>query len=545
MAKESERKIAENKVQKPEGLLTVKEYRSKLAGVLKNKRKRINEESDKIQHDESLSDEEKEVKLSKLYEELHEWFRQNAVAKFDNGDYYDDREYRVIYVKNFQIKEIERQLKDEKDPEKRQILEEKLKYIKDFYESEKCLDRNHDAEMEKIIEEMKSKNEWIDWLRWKWENELYDGKTIDEICNIISQYWFIYYWDIDNGERFVEKIKTMNDGSYEKFIQSVVDGWWIKVDNLWKADSYPYWAWYPEVFEKIWWLKERQSYELFCNGSTESEERLQKELEAIQKTWWLKEGCTVTIDFWLCSWTSKHHDLIKWLIDEANKKWINSTIWIWYDNPHGDDTYKSYNSCYWGDFGIKDIVKKNRERITQRKKNKMDGKPVLEIDDNYNDIELTEENLKNIIDTEWKKLKDSILYDYDVYKEKETAERVKSRIDSFLDGALKFCSKQVGMTPKMAWWMVLWIWGKILEVYKHPYYLNWNTKDPAFTIDSFDLWEEWLIIKTRYTTWTSWTWVWWMKLDDPDYSTQTYLVTKDWKCEHIDQWSYNMRDLYK
>ena len=96
----------------------------------------------------------------------------------------------------------------------------------------------------------------------------------------------------------------------------------------------------------------------------------------------------------------------------------------------------------------------------------------------------------------------------------------------------------------MVWWTTLWIWQKILEVYKHPYYLYWEPRNPAFTIDNIKLWEKWLIIKTRYTTWTSWTRIWGMKVDDPDYSTQTYLVTKDWKCKLINQWSYNMRDLY-
>ena len=71
MAKKNKEIIENDGVQGQEELLTDKEARSEIARVFLDKRKKVNKEIEKVQHDETMTEEEKKAKIDELKENLY------------------------------------------------------------------------------------------------------------------------------------------------------------------------------------------------------------------------------------------------------------------------------------------------------------------------------------------------------------------------------------------------------------------------------------------------------------------------------------------
>ena len=527
-----EGEINENKSEKKEEgwLLTTKEARSRIAGIFLSKRRKVNDEIKRINQDENMPQEGKKLEIDKLNESFY-----NSISKVERGwstwkdphfgEFGDalSETYWRSYIKRSQIKWLENQLKFEEDPEKRKLLEEQLRGLKQFYSETKYL---------KV--ESNKEDEWIDWHDWKWENGLFDGKTFDEICDWVRKNGCGFLSDSE----FYRFYKYLSDQDKEKFFDAVGDGWFPQVDGNNRIFDR---AAKPRIFERRWWLKENDCVSEIYVPDTRYNE-LKELLEVIQKTGGLKEWSYIQIwfPFWSCC-QREHYRLINSLINEATTKWVNSTIRVF----HGDD-FRDYVSWYWYSLSewMKMAKKEEEGKRKWREKQKIGSKPKFELG-NYKNLELSDENIQKVIDIEWKKLKDSIVWDYDEYKKVTMEESVESVIGWLLRKIWEFCKWKPNITLEMIWWAVIWIWKEILRVYKYPYYLHQQPKEPCFSIDDMSLSEAWLSIKTRYITGVSWTWVEGMKVDDPDYRVREYLVWKRWGIKMTREYTYNMRDLYK
>jgi hypothetical protein len=134
--------IKESSIRESNGLLTAKEARSEIAKVFIDKRREINEEIKKVQQDETMTDEEKKVRMDELNKKLYDYieditkgYRYRFEKSFEKPVRKLQRKYWQSYIKRFQIKEAERKLKDTQYPPLKDLHREHLSNLRNFYEN--------------------------------------------------------------------------------------------------------------------------------------------------------------------------------------------------------------------------------------------------------------------------------------------------------------------------------------------------------------------------------------------------------------------------